>query len=92
VKFAFSDTGIGMSKDILDRIGAPLFTTKARGMGFGLAICKRIVEAHGGTMTAESFIGKGSTFRITIPVKPKSDEVKISLMETSESLSRIKET
>jgi two-component system NtrC family sensor kinase len=91
VEFSFSDTGIGMSKETLDRIGAPLYTTKARGMGFGLAICKRIVEGHGGSMTANSCIGKGSTFRITIPVKPKLDKTEISPIDLSESVQRVKE-
>jgi PAS domain S-box-containing protein len=91
MEFTFSDTGTGMSKEMLDRIGAPLFTTKARGMGFGLAISKRIVEGHGGRMTVKSSIGKGSTFKITIPAKPKSNEVETSLMDTSESVPIIKE-
>jgi signal transduction histidine kinase len=88
MEFTFSDTGIGMSKEMLDRIGAPLFTTKARGMGFGLAICKRIVEGHGGRMTVNSSIGKGSAPKITIPIKPKSYDVETSLMDISESLPR----
>jgi PAS domain S-box-containing protein len=91
MEFTFSDTGIGMSKEMLDRIGAPLFTTKARGMGFGLAISKRIVEGHGGRMTVNSSVGKGSTFKITIPAKPKSNEVETSLMDTSESVPIMKE-
>jgi signal transduction histidine kinase len=73
VRIVFSDTGPGISKEVLDKIFVPLFTTKAKGMGLGLAICKRIVEAHGGSITAESALGKGTTFTVTLPVKGISD-------------------
>jgi signal transduction histidine kinase len=71
IVFHFTDTGIGMPKETLSKLWTPLFTTKAKGMGFGTAICKRIVEAHGGKITAKSAIGKGSTFIVTLPIKPK---------------------
>jgi two-component system sporulation sensor kinase A len=71
VKIAFKDTGTGMSKETLSNIWSPLFTTKAKGMGFGLPICKRIVEAHGGKISVESTLGKGTTVTITIPVNPE---------------------
>jgi len=74
VKIAFSDTGPGIPKEALDRLFVPLFTTKAKGMGLGLAICKRFVEAHGGIITAESTLGKGTTFTVTFPVNPHSGE------------------
>lgn len=72
VVFVFSDTGTGMSKDVLNKIWVPLFTTKAKGMGFGLPICKRIVEAHGGRISVESAAGKGSTFTVTVPIELKT--------------------
>lgn len=71
VEFAFTDTGTGISEANRERIFMPLFTTKAQGMGFGLAICKRIVEEHGGKITLETVIGKGTTFFITLPVEHK---------------------
>ena len=74
VAFSFSDTGTGMSKEVLDKIWSPLFTTKAKGMGFGLPICKRIVEAHGGKITISSAVDKGSTFTITLPIEPKTED------------------
>jgi signal transduction histidine kinase len=69
VEIEFSDTGMGMSQETLNRIWTPLFTTKAKGMGFGLAICKRFVEAHGGRIIVTSEEGKGTTFIIKIPRK-----------------------
>jgi PAS domain S-box-containing protein len=74
IEFIFSDTGVGMSKETLKKIWTPLFTTKAKGMGFGLAICKRFVEAHGGSMTLKSVLRKGTTFTVTLPIKPKKEE------------------
>jgi two-component system sporulation sensor kinase B len=73
VEFVFSDTGVGMSEETLGKLWTPLFTTKARGMGFGLAICKRVIEAHEGKVTVESAIGKGTTFKILIPIKPEQE-------------------
>jgi signal transduction histidine kinase len=67
VVFSFQDTGFGMSQDTLGKLWTPLFTTKAKGMGFGLAICKRIVEAHGGEITAKSTVGLGTTITVTLP-------------------------
>jgi PAS domain S-box-containing protein len=71
LKIAFTDTGIGMPKDIVERLWTPLFTTKAKGMGLGLPICKRIIEAHGGTISVESTVAKGATFTVTIPIQPR---------------------
>jgi two-component system sporulation sensor kinase A len=69
LKIDFSDTGMGISEDVLPKLFAPLFTTKAQGMGFGLAICKRIAEAHGGTITVKTAIEKGTTFTVTLPIE-----------------------
>ena len=73
LEITFKDTGTGMSEETLSELkrGVPLFTTKAKGMGFGLPICKRIAEAHGGKLSLESKIGKGTTVTVTIPVNPK---------------------
>jgi signal transduction histidine kinase len=69
VKIAFADNGMGISEENLKKLFGPLFTTKAKGMGLGLAICKRIVEAHGGRISVESSVNKGTTFTITIPLE-----------------------
>jgi PAS domain S-box-containing protein len=68
VEITFSDTGTGISQENIRKIFTPLFTTKAQGMGFGLPICKRLVEAHGGKITVESTVNKGTTFTITLPI------------------------
>jgi PAS domain S-box-containing protein len=74
VVFTFSDTGVGMSKETIEKLWTPLFTTKAKGMGFGLPICKRVIEAHGGSILVESVPRKGTTFTVTIPIEPKTEE------------------
>jgi signal transduction histidine kinase len=51
----------------LKKLFTPLFTTKAQGMGFGLAICKRIIEAHEGNINVKTELNKGTTFTITLP-------------------------
>jgi len=61
------DTGVGIPNAIKNQIFTPLFTTKPRGQGFGLAVCKRVIEAHGGTITFESTAGKGAEFTIQFP-------------------------
>jgi signal transduction histidine kinase len=73
LEIAFKDTGTGISKEALSKLKreVPLFTTKAKGMGFGLPICRRIVETHGGQLSVESTAGKGTTVTVTIPVNPK---------------------
>jgi len=61
------DTGREIPDEILPKLFNPLFTTKTRGQGLGLATCKRLVEAHGGTITVESQVGKGTTFTVNMP-------------------------
>jgi signal transduction histidine kinase len=70
IVFSFVDTGSGMSEELIQKIFTPLFTTKAQGMGFGLSICKRIVEAHNGKIEVESTLNEGTKFTITLPIKP----------------------
>ena len=71
VEIAFTDTGTGISKDVLEKIWTPFFTTKSKGMGLGLPICKRLVEAHGGKISAESKVGEGTTVTIIVPIETK---------------------
>lgn len=67
VSISVEDTGVGIPDRIRSQIFTPLFTTKPRGQGFGLAVCKRVIEAHGGTISFESSEGKGSRFTILFP-------------------------
>ncbi len=74
IEIAFTDSGRGIPADILPKIFSPLVTTKAKGMGMGLAICKRIVEAHGGKIAVKSAVGIGTTITINLPIKlPRSE-------------------
>lgn len=71
VRFIFSDTGVGISEETMKKLWTPLFTTKAKGMGFGLPICKRFVEAHEGSISVRSILQKGTTITVTLPINPK---------------------
>jgi len=68
LKVAFRDTGVGISKENLSRLGSPLFTTKAKGVGMGLAICRRLTEAHGGSLSIESEEKSGTCVTVTLPI------------------------
>ncbi len=68
ILIAVHDTGVGIPDEIKCKIFTPLFTTKPRGQGFGLAVCKRVIEAHGGTISFVSKLGKGTKFTIQFPV------------------------
>jgi len=70
IEISFADTGAGITEEVLAKIFSPLFTTKAQGMGFGLAICKRLVVAHGGKIFVETVPGKGTTFKVILPIEP----------------------
>jgi two-component system sensor histidine kinase PilS (NtrC family) len=63
-----ADTGHGIADEDLQRIFDPFFTTKERGTGLGLAIVHRIVEAHSGHLSVVSEVGKGTTFRVVLPI------------------------
>ncbi len=70
VQLTVGDDGPGMSPDVLQKIFEPYFTTKTadRGTGLGLAVVHGIVEDHGGTISVDSMVGQGTTFRVRFPV------------------------
>jgi hypothetical protein len=73
VEISISDNGCGMSREFMEKnLFRPFQTTKKQGMGIGLYHCKTIIDAHGGKLNAESEEGKGTTFRIVLPLGRKS--------------------
>jgi PAS domain S-box-containing protein len=71
VAVSFADTGVGISEENLGKIFEPLFTTRAKGIGLGLAVTKALVEGHEGTIEVQSELGKGSTFTVRLPIRGK---------------------
>jgi signal transduction histidine kinase len=65
------DAGTGFKPEAMDRLFEAFYTTKAHGMGMGLAISRSIIEAHGGRLWAEPNKGPGATFSFTLPAAPK---------------------
>jgi len=76
INISFTDTGPGISEVHREKIFDPFFTTKEHGTGLGLSISYGIIEQHGGTISVESSIGKGSVFTIQLPVKTAEGEEK----------------
>jgi two-component system, LuxR family, sensor kinase FixL len=68
VTVAVQDSGIGIDEKNVDRMFQPLYTTKAEGLGMGLAIARTIANAHGGRLEAASNVHGGVTFHFTLPL------------------------
>jgi len=68
VRITITDHGIGMDQKTQARLFEPFFTTKKRGTGLGLSIVRQIVDLHGGHLEVESEAGKGTTFRVELPL------------------------
>ena len=66
---SFKDDGVGISEENIKSLFTPFFTTKARGLGMGLAICRRLAEANGGSINVESKKGEGATFTVRLPIQ-----------------------
>jgi two-component system, sporulation sensor kinase E len=73
IKVEISDTGCGIEEESLEKIFDPFFTSKERGTGLGLSLVKKIISLHNGRIELESQTGKGTIFRIYLPLKLKSD-------------------
>ncbi|MCY1547586.1 Sensor protein FixL [compost metagenome] len=67
VEFAVTDHGQGLSAEVRDKLFTPFFTTKAEGMGLGLSLCRTVIEQHGGALTHEPALPRGTVFRFTLP-------------------------
>jgi signal transduction histidine kinase len=78
VRLTVADTGIGFDEKYVDRIFTPFQRLHGRnqyeGTGIGLAVCRKIVERHGGTLTAKSEEGSGSVFVVTLPLKHSKEK------------------
>ena len=68
IEVSVIDEGVGIAKEIMDRIFDPFFSTKEKGTGLGLAQAQRIVDEHDGRLEVESVLGEGSTFRVFLPI------------------------
>jgi signal transduction histidine kinase len=68
VAVSFTDTGVGIPEENLGKLFEPLFTTKAKGIGLGMAVTKTLVEGHGGKIEVESEVGVGTTFTVRLPI------------------------
>ena len=76
VTLTITDTGVGIAEETKEKLFTPLFTTKSKGQGFGLAVVKRMAEALGGTVTFESQTGKGTKFIVRLPKRKSSQQPK----------------
>jgi signal transduction histidine kinase len=73
VRLEVHDNGPGISEDDLERIFSPFFTTKPQGTGLGLSIVRKVVDAHDGIIDAASAPGRGTTFRVSLPMTAGPD-------------------
>jgi signal transduction histidine kinase len=69
IRIAVKDTGTGITPENMKKLFEPLFTTKTKGIGLGLAVSQKLTEVNGGRIEVESEAGVGSTFTVWLPVK-----------------------
>jgi signal transduction histidine kinase len=68
IAIAVQDTGLGIPPENMGKLFEPLFTTKTKGIGLGLAVSQKLAEANGGRIEVRSELGQGSTFTVYLPV------------------------
>jgi signal transduction histidine kinase len=73
VSINFKDSGCGIAEENLSKIFEPLFTTKPKGIGLGLAISRRLVEQNGGKIEVSSQVGTGTTFTVKLPLEKRRE-------------------
>jgi signal transduction histidine kinase len=71
IHISVTDTGVGVSAELLPRLFEPFYTTRSQGLGMGLPISRSIIEAHGGRLWVDSVPGEGSKFQMTLPLQAK---------------------
>jgi len=74
IEISIADVGSGLAQEVKARLFEPFVTTKAQGMGVGLAICRTIIESHGGRLYAEDNPAGGTVFRFTLARAPEEAE------------------
>ncbi|MBI4051905.1 MAG: HAMP domain-containing protein [Elusimicrobia bacterium] len=77
VRMDVADTGPGIPADILEKIFAPFFTTKARGTGLGLAVVRKVLDRHKGKVEVSSVVGKGTTFSLYLPLASRPSSMTV---------------
>jgi signal transduction histidine kinase len=73
VRVEVADTGTGLTREECERLFTPYYTSKQHGTGLGLAIVQSVVSDHGGKISVESEPGRGTTFRIELPIEPAAN-------------------
>ncbi len=68
INITVQDNGVGISPENMKKIFEPLFTTKTKGIGLGLAVSQKLVDANGGRIEVESEAGKGTSFHVYLPI------------------------
>ena len=96
VVVTIKDSGVGMYPEVRSRIFDPFFTTKGKaGLGLGLAVSFGIIARHGGTIDVESQYGKGTEFRITLPIASVASNTSVStkpqLTQSAANMIRLQE-
>ena len=87
VEVSVSDTGHGLTDEIRERLFLPFYSTKNRGTGLGLSIAAKIVQEHGGALSAEANTPKGARFLVRLPLMEPSTDQGASAVQDSEAAS-----
>jgi two-component system sporulation sensor kinase A len=74
----FKDTGCGIPRDVLSKLGETFVTTKENGTGLGLSICQEIIKQHQGELMVESEVGVGSTFTVRLPLQQQEQQERVA--------------